>query len=435
LGENGCRKSLILRQILDNALLEMGGPPPAIKRSVDMGLTSFYRTPSRIIAISAAPTDRFPSKPHAGDPGSRYDTPAYRYLGPRTARNIVSRNQSLHEFLVAVLSKESKLKDKISFCRQMAEKTGIPKRFKFLVGYQSMVRNDWGNITIEALKSSSFFRRSKWLVKALEDSAFREEVNSYLVQLPSPKDDVRYASVRQSPFAVTVDADADCINTGGVNPQALYWGLTLGIMRVRGLEFGDTHSSNEHAPSAGQWGLFSSLVSLSLVADDDALILIDEPENTLHPRWQREYLEDVVASLSGYKGCQVILATHSPLIASALRRGRDHLVRLSNVDGQVDGELLDTPDGWTANDVLETAFELPTTRSVALAALIDRALVLIAQGATENRALLRQIEPKLTRYLELLPDGDVGRGIIRSISNVVSGTSGERTTTASGKRK
>ncbi|WP_323663695.1 AAA family ATPase [Pectobacterium carotovorum] len=44
-------------------------------------------------------------------------------------------------------------------------------------------------------------------------------------------------------------------------------------------------------------------------------ILIDEPENSLHPKWQREYI-GFLHGFIGYKeNVEVIIATHSPLIA------------------------------------------------------------------------------------------------------------------------
>ncbi len=42
-------------------------------------------------------------------------------------------------------------------------------------------------------------------------------------------------------------------------------------------------------------------------------ILIDEPENSLHPKWQREYIS-FLRGFIGYKSVKIIMATHSPLI-------------------------------------------------------------------------------------------------------------------------
>ena len=49
--------------------------------------------------------------------------------------------------------------------------------------------------------------------------------------------------------------------------------------------------------------------------EQDAVILIDEPENSLHPEWQREYIKNL-NNLFHYYNPKFIIATHSPLIIS-----------------------------------------------------------------------------------------------------------------------
>lgn len=41
--------------------------------------------------------------------------------------------------------------------------------------------------------------------------------------------------------------------------------------------------------SSGQWNWLYNFVSLCIELDDDSLVLIDEPENSLHPTWQRDF--------------------------------------------------------------------------------------------------------------------------------------------------
>ena len=46
---------------------------------------------------------------------------------------------------------------------------------------------------------------------------------------------------------------------------------------------------------------------------DDALFLLDEPENSLSPKFQIE-LAEMIKDMSAYCGCQFIIATHSPFL-------------------------------------------------------------------------------------------------------------------------
>jgi len=47
----------------------------------------------------------------------------------------------------------------------------------------------------------------------------------------------------------------------------------------------------------------------------DSLILIDEPEITLHVAWQEEFLRDL-QEMTRLSSFDVLIATHSPLIIS-----------------------------------------------------------------------------------------------------------------------
>ncbi|MBG0626452.1 ATP-binding protein [Enterobacter roggenkampii] len=62
-------------------------------------------------------------------------------------------------------------------------------------------------------------------------------------------------------------------------------------------------------------------------------ILIDEPENSLHPKWQREYV-GFLQGFIGYKeNVDVIIATHSPLIAMENQNYIQRIELMEIIDG------------------------------------------------------------------------------------------------------
>ncbi|MGX9833118.1 AAA family ATPase [Enterobacter hormaechei subsp. xiangfangensis] len=62
-------------------------------------------------------------------------------------------------------------------------------------------------------------------------------------------------------------------------------------------------------------------------------ILIDEPENSLHPKWQREYV-GFIQGFIGYKeNIDVIIATHSPLIAMDNQNYTQRIELMEIIDG------------------------------------------------------------------------------------------------------
>lgn len=67
--------------------------------------------------------------------------------------------------------------------------------------------------------------------------------------------------------------------------------------------------------SSGELALLTTMAHISTYITHNAFILIDEPENSLHPRWQREYVTHLYNMFHQFSP-DIILATHSPVIVS-----------------------------------------------------------------------------------------------------------------------
>lgn len=67
--------------------------------------------------------------------------------------------------------------------------------------------------------------------------------------------------------------------------------------------------------SSGELALITSIVYLSTVITDRTVILIDEPENSLHPKWQKEYAKIILDIFYLFQP-KIIIATHSPLVVN-----------------------------------------------------------------------------------------------------------------------
>ena len=84
--------------------------------------------------------------------------------------------------------------------------------------------------------------------------------------------------------------------------------------------------------STGEKTLLSKVLYLYLKEIKDSVILIDEPELSLHPAWQNRVLK-LYENFAKENSCQIIIATHSPhIIGSA----KSEYIRLLTEDGVVD---------------------------------------------------------------------------------------------------
>ena len=67
--------------------------------------------------------------------------------------------------------------------------------------------------------------------------------------------------------------------------------------------------------SSGESSLFCTFNFISSNIDHDTWLLIDEPENSLHPKWQKNYCRNLIDNFKLYEP-KIIIATHSPMVVS-----------------------------------------------------------------------------------------------------------------------
>ncbi|WP_313455890.1 AAA family ATPase [Stenotrophomonas sp.] len=79
------------------------------------------------------------------------------------------------------------------------------------------------------------------------------------------------------------------------------------------------------------------------------LVMIDEIELHLHPRWKIRLVEDLRCL---FPAVRFIVSTHDPLCVHGLRNGELHVLARSPRDGSLIQEQIDVPKGSRAEDVL-----------------------------------------------------------------------------------
>lgn len=104
--------------------------------------------------------------------------------------------------------------------------------------------------------------------------------------------------------------------------------------------------------STGQKTLFTKILYLYLNDVRDKVVLIDEPELSLHPSWQSSIFK-IYENFAKENNCQVILATHSPhIIANTPHK---YLRLLVEEDGKIVAKALDsTPLDRDLNTIIKT---------------------------------------------------------------------------------
>lgn len=177
-----------------------------------------------------------------------------------------------------------------------------------------------------------------------------------------------------------------------------------GVRRATALAYMLTWSWSEHRIAAEQLGEQPT---------SQVVMLFDEVESHLHPRWQRvvlRALRDLVGVLHEQATVQLVVATHSPLVLASAEPWFD-----PKQDAWLDLDLEGTPPvvalrkrdytprGSAGNWLTSEAFDLPT----------DRGSVEAERAILAARELLRNPEPGLDEVMDVhgrlravLPDVD-----------------------------
>lgn len=174
--------------------------------------------------------------------------------------------------------------------------------------------------------------------------------------------------------------------------------------------------------SSGQLSLISSLLFLvSEIKRDNPIIIVDEPENSLHPKWQQEYVDMMLAAMR-YRNATIVIATHAPLVVTGCLATSGELVSVIELRaGQATRLDLDGsgPVG-SIEEILWRAFDVVTPANHFVSEQIVDAISSFEKGETDKSSVLGLIndldsssfDPRQKRYFRtvrgLLDQVDAG---------------------------
>lgn len=148
-----------------------------------------------------------------------------------------------------------------------------------------------------------------------------------------------------------------------------------------------------HQASSGELSLISSMLFLVANIRENALVVIDEPENSLHPSWQREYVNKLLTTLR-YHESTIVIATHSPLIVTGATVQNPGRVSVFQVRKGVPSRLNLDASGTTESieELLWKAFEVVTPASHFVSEELVAAVTGFQKGESSKAEVFELIE-------------------------------------------
>ncbi|MFY8300175.1 AAA family ATPase [Pseudoalteromonas sp. SS15] len=135
--------------------------------------------------------------------------------------------------------------------------------------------------------------------------------------------------------------------------------LKNNVLSIDTLSLFSSSGYDMNQASSGEFNILKIFLSIIANVEDNSVVLIDEPEISLHPNWQIEFSNLLDIALSAYKGCHSIIATHSHFILSNVSSENSLILKLNPcVDSrQVEVTRLDLDSyGWSPEQTLYRVF-------------------------------------------------------------------------------
>jgi len=209
--------------------------------------------------------------------------------------------------------------------------------------------------------------------------------------------DLLHEHMQKSAFQFTFDFAHGRASEDFAVLQALTLLRRLNLLRLNSCKVTSINGSKEldlADASSGQQQMLCSLVGLLSELRDDSLVLIDEPELSLHPNWQMAFLERLKIVLKQVEGCHIILATHSPLIVqSALLENLEVIQLRPDAEGAPADVRRQNGEHASVESTLLDVFGTPVAESVYLAnEVFDIVMDAESGGATSREAARSRLE-------------------------------------------
>jgi predicted ATPase len=157
--------------------------------------------------------------------------------------------------------------------------------------------------------------------------------------------------------------------------------------------------------SSGELSLLATYAYIATNINEGTVILIDEPENSLHPRWQWEYCERLLDQFYLYSP-KFVIATHSPHIVQGAQRAKVevHLMKMNS------GE---TTSAMSPKSIEGTLYEVFGVLSPANHYLSEK-VAFILNEVVQNRQTLADAQAELSELRKLSNDPEQREFLLRA---------------------
>lgn len=311
------------------------------------------RFPS-IVACHFGAFDKLPTQKVNGSAQTRYDVDCYKYVGAHVNGSMISSSAIAFRLLFA-LNEEMDVRQRQNI-RSTLDFIGYDHRISLSYTLVMRTTKD-GKARISIMERVKKDREYDKLSNIEKNEVTTQIYNFYKTKTDSRKNQHYYE----------IDFDDKSVAGGSIQELRYIYKLKqydlISATNVTFHKQGNDISSDDM--SSGEFAMLSTVLSISAAANNPhTLVLLDEPELSLHPNWQMTLIDNLDRALAN-RVCHLLIATHSHMLVSDLPMKRSAVTQIEK-DGRGNLYATTIPDstyGWSAEEVLLKVFKTATDRN------------------------------------------------------------------------
>jgi predicted ATP-dependent endonuclease of OLD family len=349
--------------------------------------------PSKVIASSIMLTDKFNSA----------DTDIYRYMGVRNPKS--PSTAGTRTYIRRTVDNIIECLNRKNFKIELAELLQfLDLEATLHITYVPKYRNIFwtGNLTNEQFHNhfvcwkESFNRKGEpWGYREYKKIKEDEEIISKVVSLINRLAMNFIKRKRGVYFSYNILSDTFTTEDFDVLKSL----DKLDLISYPSLHISKNGSSYNFADSSsGEAHFISSFIGILSQIDDNSLILIDEPEISLHPNWQMQYIHYLNTIFTKYYSCHFVIATHSHFIISDIKPDSSNIIALTRKNSQIEiVEIDDNTYGWSVDEILYKIFQVRAIRNIFFENDLRELYKLLSQDSI-NKEGVKQLLERVQKY-------------------------------------
>lgn len=356
-----------------------------------------------IVACNFGAFDKFPVQKVNGSSQTRYDVPYYKYVGAHVNGNMISSSAIAFRLLFAL---KENMDDR--------QRQNLSSILDF-IGYDHTITLNY-SIVVKSKKNGSVY---DYVLQHVQKD---KEYSKLTPAQRSNKVKELYDFYKNREFAkqptcnYNIDIDKNSL-TENEDLNYIYKLKQYDLVQATSVVFyknGKQIASEEM--SSGEFAMLSMVLSISTAASDShTLILIDEPELSLHPNWQMTIIDNLDRALKD-QVCHLLIATHSHMLVSDLPMNRSSV---SQWEKDKDGNLIanrigENTYGWSAEEVLLKVFKTATDRNRYFGERIAKLLEQMGNDTISKEAVADELN-ELQEISQHLSDVDPMKMVLNTI--------------------